>query len=63
LWGRRLVTRKKGGENEDAVSQSLFSYDPLSRLTREAQAIYEGAAKNIDYTYDKAGNRRGAPSR
>jgi len=54
----RMITAQKGTSgNADAVSMSVFGYDALSRVTQESQAIAEGTAKAIDYTYDKAGNR------
>jgi len=54
----RMVTAKKGASgNDDSVSQSIFSFDSLSRLTNENQAIAEGTAKSVTYTYDKGGNQ------
>ena len=39
------------------LSRSIFAYDPLSRVTQEAQAIAEGTAQGVKYSYDQAGNR------
>ena len=55
---RRLITAQKGtSNNDDAVSRSVFAYDPLSRVTQEDQAIAEGTAQGVKYSYDQAGNR------
>ncbi len=52
------VTGEKGTDlNPDAVSKSMFSYDNLSRVTEESQAIKEDTAVVVEYTYDQAGNR------
>ncbi len=54
----RLVTARKGTtSNADAVSESTFTYDALSRLTSEVQTIAEGTSRTISYGYDKAGRR------
>lgn len=54
----RLTTAKKGTTTtDDSVSRSVFAYDNLSRVTNEAQSIAAATAKNVNYSYDKAGNR------
>ncbi len=54
----RLISAKKGTSgNDDAVNQSIFAYDSLSRVDSESQAIAEGTAKVVNYDCDKGGNR------
>ncbi|MCG3132467.1 MAG: hypothetical protein FLDDKLPJ_03317 [Phycisphaerae bacterium] len=55
--GRMLSAKKGTSGNDDALSGTTFAYDGLSRLTQEAQALLEGAAKTLAYDYDQAGNR------
>lgn len=52
-----MTAQVKNGTTNDSVSRSIFSYDPLSRVTQEGQSILGGTAKNVNYAYDKAGNR------
>ena len=54
----RLVTAEKGtSADPDAVSRSIFTFDSLSQLEQESQAIAGGTAKMVGYDYDKGGNR------
>ncbi len=54
----RLITARKGtAASNDSISRSIFSYDALSRETKESQAIAGGGAKDVQYVYDKAGNQ------
>ncbi len=50
-----LAQRGISGDLDD-VSQVERYYDGLGRLTREAQAVKETTALNVDYIYDKVGS-------
>ena len=54
LGRRTLATLTKSGSEQ---GDSRYIYDGLSRLTRESQEIKEGTTRNVDYVYDRAGNR------
>jgi hypothetical protein len=43
--------------DDDAISETTFAYDTLSRLTQETQELFEDNSRTMAYNYDQAGNR------
>jgi len=55
-WGAIATAERGTSANPDAISKVERSYDGLNRMTRESQSIREGAARHVDYAYDKSAN-------
>ncbi len=54
--GRITLAQRGISGDPDDVSEVKRYYDGLGRLTREAQAVKETTALNVDYLYDKVGS-------
>jgi len=47
-----VATAETASSKDDAVSESVFAFDSLSRVASESQSIAEGTAKVVNYDYD-----------
>ncbi|MBN1125490.1 MAG: hypothetical protein JXA82_10815 [Sedimentisphaerales bacterium] len=53
---RRILTAQKQ-EGQSTISQSVFEYNDIGRMSDAWETIGGLAAKHIEYAYDNAGNR------